>query len=74
MQGAPEGPHAKFPHVYAIVRFDRDASGRNAATVVKVTQSREFAEQEATRLNKVNQDKQCSYAVQTTRYVAKPEP
>jgi len=63
-------PHSKYPHVYAIVRFDSYVIDlENAATVVKVMASRVEAEKEASRLREVNKGKQCLYAVQTTRFV-----
>jgi hypothetical protein len=70
MKGAPEAPHSKYLHVYAIVRFDLGVSDpRQGATVVKVLSSVELVHQEATRLNELNQDKKCEYIVQTTRFV-----
>jgi hypothetical protein len=65
-------PHAKYPHVYAIVRIDSSKGLENYATVVKVMAAREQAEQEAARLRKVNQDKRCIYEVQITRFVRTP--
>ena len=73
MQGVPDKPHSKYPHVYAIVRFDLDMTGENGATVVKVIQSKEHAEQEATRLNELNKGKLCVYRMQTARFVGSPE-
>jgi hypothetical protein len=74
MLHASDSPHSKYPHVYAIVRFDLDVSGENGVKVVKVIPSPELAEQETERLNKVNKGKQCIYRVQTTRFVESPEP
>jgi hypothetical protein len=71
MLRAPDKPHLKYPHVYAIVRFDLDMTGENAATVVKVIASRELAEKEAARLNEANKGKRCFYRVQTTKLVEK---
>ena len=66
-------PHSKYPHVYAIVRFDHDAiSIEHKATVVKVLSSRDLAEEEAARLREVNQGKECTYVVQATRFVETP--
>jgi len=62
-------PHSKYPHVYAIVRFDSYLSGENGATVVKVFPSKEMAENEASRLREVDQGKQSTYAVQITRFI-----
>jgi hypothetical protein len=73
MPSASDKSHSKYLHVYAIVRFDLSMSGENAATVVKVIPSREFAEIEASRLNEVNKGKGCIYKVQTTRFVEELE-
>jgi len=67
-----EKPHARFPHVYAIVRFDfpvNQADPENSVMVVKVLSSRDFAEQEVSRLNEVNAGKKCRYELQTTRLI-----
>jgi len=67
-----EKPHSKFEHVYAIVRFDfpvNPESPTNSVNVVKVFSSSEIADTEAARLNRVNQDKRCSYHVYITRFV-----
>jgi hypothetical protein len=72
MRRAPEKPHLKYPYVYAIVRFDLYMSRfklENCATVVKVLPSRDIAEEEAERLRQVNKGKECTYVVQTTRFV-----
>jgi len=61
--------HSKYQHLYAIVRVDADLSGENGATVVKIFPTKELAEQEASRLTEVNRGKQCTYAVQTARFV-----
>lgn len=73
MRGAVDRLHSKYPHVYAIVRFDLDMSGENTVTVVKVIPSKELAEHDAARLNEVNKGKKCSYRVQITRFVESPE-
>ena len=74
MLRAPDKPHQKYPHVYAIVRFDL-YHGRSdveqSATVVKVLSSRDRAELEAARLRDVNKGKECIYDVQTTRFIGK---
>jgi len=62
-------PHSKYPHVYAIVRFDSLMSLENSATVVKVLPSRVLAEQEASRLREINKGKHCTYSVQTASFV-----
>jgi hypothetical protein len=61
--------HSKYPHVYAIVRFDSLKSLENNATVVKVLRSRVLAEREASRLREISKGKHCTYSVQTTRFV-----
>ncbi len=73
MLGATDRPHAKYPHVYAIVRFGSYMSGENAATVVKVLASRDLADQEAARLNELKKGKHSSYTVQVTRFVESVE-
>ncbi len=69
MLHASDRPHAKYAHVYAIVRIDSYKASENSATVVKVMATRDQAEQEAARLRRVNQGKQCIYEVQITRFV-----
>jgi len=67
-----EQPNSKYPHVYAVVRFDLDvdrSSIEQSATVVKILPSRVLAEQEASRLSKINRGKRCVYTVQTTRFI-----
>jgi hypothetical protein len=75
MRSDPGKPHSKYPHVYAIIRFDLDASPTNighSATVVKVFSSLNTVETEAARLREVNEGKDCTYVVQTTRFVGNP--
>jgi hypothetical protein len=68
---APDSPHAKYPHVYAIVRFNQYSKLlEHSATVVKVLPSRDAAEQEASRLREVNKGKECTYVVQITRFIS----
>jgi hypothetical protein len=69
MPPAPDKPHAKYPHVYAIVRIDSYKASENSATVVKVAATRDQAEQEVARLRRVNQGKRCIYEVPITRFV-----
>jgi hypothetical protein len=62
--------HSKLQHVYAIVRFDfpvNQDNPENSVMVVKVLLSRDVAEQEISRLNKLNAAKRCRYELQTTR-------
>ena len=62
-------PHSKYPHVYAIVRFDSSVSTlENNATVVKVLPLKTMAEQEVARLKESNKGKRSVYTVQTTRF------
>lgn len=67
-----ETPHSEYLHVYAIVRFDfpvdRD-DPQNSVMVVKVLFSKELAEQETSRLKKLNVAKNCRYELQTTRLI-----
>jgi hypothetical protein len=67
--GAPDKPHSKYTHVYAIVRLDSDMSPENCATVVKILPTPDQAQTEVARLRKVNRGKKCTYSVQTTRFV-----
>lgn len=69
MLGATDKAHAKFPHVYAIVRFDSFMNGADAATVVKVMPSRDIAGREAARLSELNKGKGSVYTVQVTRFM-----
>lgn len=66
---APDTPHSKYPHVYAIVRLDVGMNLENCATVVKILPTADQAETEAARLREVNKGKNCIYSVQTTRLV-----
>jgi hypothetical protein len=66
---APEEPHLKYLHLYAIVRLDADMSVEKCATVVKILPTADQAETEAARLREVNKGKNCIYSVQTTRLV-----
>jgi hypothetical protein len=65
-------PHSKFKHVYAIVRFDfpvNQDDPENSVMVVKGLLSKGVAEQQVSRLNKLNPAKQCRYELQTTRLI-----
>ena len=66
---APDKPHSKYTHVYAIVRFDSDMSLENCATVVMILPTPDQAETQAARLREVNKGKKCIYSVQTARFV-----
>jgi hypothetical protein len=73
-----ESPNAKYDHVYAIIRLDRDAAtggipDRNLIMVKKVVRSKEVAEQEVARLNRLNADKGCEYYYQITRLEREPK-
>ena len=46
MFGTTDRHHFRYPHVYAIVRFDLNRSGEDGATVVKVISSPDLAEKE----------------------------
>ena len=65
-------PHARFPHVYAIVRIDLPLdqdNPENSLSVVKALLSETLATDEASRLSKINADKNCNYVVFTSRLV-----
>jgi hypothetical protein len=67
-----ETSHSKFQHVYAIVRFDfpvNQDDPENSVAGVKVVPSKELAEREISRLNKLNARKSCRYELQTTRLI-----
>jgi len=69
---APDRPHAKYEHVYPIVRIDLPLTDRNPTdrvTVVKVLTSQKGAEIEASRLNQINADKSCTYFYCTSRLI-----
>jgi len=75
---AQESPNAKYDHIYAIIRLDKDViSGgiidRNQVMVKKVVLSKEKAEQEVDRLNRLNTDKGCEYYYQITRLEREPK-
>jgi hypothetical protein len=61
----------RFEHAYAVVRVDLfqgdDVEWNNRVTVKSIEWTREAAEREAERLNRVNNGKQCVYFAQTTR-------
>ena len=68
-------PHSRYPHVYAIVRFDLPVSQDNPENniyVVKVLSSKVLAEEEVSRLMEINQGKGCVYVVQITKFVETP--
>ncbi|MEY4394997.1 MAG: hypothetical protein ACO3GX_16885 [Gemmataceae bacterium] len=74
----PESPNAKYDHIYAIIRLERDVItgellDRNLVTIKKLVRSRENAEQEVDRLNKLNSDKGCDYYFQITRLEREPK-
>ena len=65
-----ERPNAKYRRVYAIVRFDNPVNRdqpEDSIAVVKVFSSKENAEVETARLNKINSEKRCTYAMYITR-------
>jgi len=67
-----EQPHAKFPHVYAVVRIDFPFDENNPGSrisVVKVARSAIVAESEVGRLNRINGDKPCTYICCLSRLV-----
>jgi hypothetical protein len=67
-----ETPHSKYLHAYAIVRFDfpvNQDDPENSVMVVKVLLSEDLAEQETSRLNKLNAAKRCRYELKITRLI-----
>jgi hypothetical protein len=67
-----EKPHLKFQHVYAVVRIDlpvNESNPANSVAVVKVLFSKSAAEEEVSRLSKINEEKGCSYTLYTTRLI-----
>lgn len=70
-----DAPNAKYDHAYAIIRLDRDAikGELSLVTVKKIVWSKEKAEQEVARLNRINSDKGCEYYHQITRLERKPK-
>ena len=70
--GKSETTHSKFRHLYAVLRIDLPVnadSPENSIAVVKVFSSRFAAEQEVSRLNKLNSGKGCRYVLNITRLV-----
>jgi len=67
-----ETAHSKFRHLYAVLRIDLPVnadSPENSIAVVKVFSSKLAAEQEVSRLNKLNSGKECRYVLNVTRLV-----
>jgi hypothetical protein len=72
MQGAPDSPHSKYPHVYPIVRVDTPLDPKDLQskiTVVKVMTSQAAVDAEVSRLNQINANKSCTYFYCTSRLV-----
>lgn len=69
--GRPAQPNAKYRHVFAVIRLDdfRAATAplEDSFSATKVFLTEEAAEQEASRLNALNSDKDCRYVIQVTR-------
>ena len=53
--------------VFAILRFENDASGEHSVTVKEILWDLETADAEVRRLNSLNADKGCRYVWQATR-------
>ena len=67
-----ETPHSRFRHLYAVLRIDLPVNPdnpENSIAVVKVFFSKLSAEQEVSRLTKLNAGKGCRYVLNTTRLV-----
>jgi len=68
--------HAKYMHLFALIRYDipiDQDNFRNAVSVLKVFTNRDLAESEAKRLSKINDESKCIYDVQVTRFVNNQE-
>lgn len=68
-----DSPHSRYPHVFAVVRFDLPINAVNildSVSVVKVFTDAEPAESGAARLTRINDESKCIYQVQTTRFIA----
>ncbi len=50
MLGTTDRHHFRYPHAYAIVRFDWNRTGEDGATVVKVISSQDLAEKSTPEL------------------------
>jgi hypothetical protein len=67
---SPDKPNARFKHLYAIVRIDIPVDPdhpEDSISVVNVFPSRESAEVETARLNRINAEKHCTYSMHITR-------
>ena len=67
--------HSKYPHVYAVVRVDVPINYdylENSITITKVFSNMLDAEQEASRLNELNENKGSRYIVKTGRLIQYP--
>lgn len=66
-------PHAKFRHVFVILRLDHfhraDLPLKDKVNAVKVMWTQEAAEAEVERLNRLNSEKQCEYFWTVSRLV-----
>jgi hypothetical protein len=63
-------PNARYKHLYAVLRIDipvHPDHPESSITVVKVFASKESAEEETARLNRINAEKNCNYHMQITR-------
>jgi hypothetical protein len=64
--------HSEFRHLYAVLRIDFPVNAdnpENSIAVVKVFSSKFSAEQEVSRLNKLNAGEGCRYILNITRLV-----
>jgi len=68
---AEDKPHLKYDHVFAIIRVDDfhdlEVSPETKITITKIVLTRETAEAEVARLNKLNSNKGCIYFYTITR-------
>jgi hypothetical protein len=69
-------PNRKYGHLYAIVRYESDASPNTPidfrVTIKKVVEDAAYAQQEVERLNQLNKGKGCCYFFQATRFESHP--
>ena len=69
-------PNPRYDHAWAVVRLDMFSTGQlvpDRITVVRVFWTAERATEEATRLNTVNEAKDCLYFATVTRVERLPK-
>lgn len=68
----PWKPNAKYEHVFVVIRFETEPAHSDQAIEQRITAtcafwSKEEAEAEVDRLNRINQDKGCVYFWEVAR-------